>query len=281
MNADALSFGIAPFPNDTYLFHALATGKIPFPKKINFTVTYLKELNRRVLAGQIDVCKISANVLPQILDEYVILRVGAALGHGCGPIVVSTQQVPLKKLNGKPLATPGPLTTAHLLLCLNGAHSGPYLPMPPEKILQTVSSGLAEAGLTIHEKRFAVEHFGLHLIQDLGSWWESTTGLPLPLGVTVMRRSLGRKLHLAVENAIRESLQHAQANPEASLRFIRQHAHTMDAEIIASLICSYINEFSSELGPEGEAAVKAIIMRTCANRGTSLTLDKALFPSDS
>lgn len=279
MNMAALSFGITPFPNDTFLFHALAEGITALPAGLKLSVASLEELNRRALSGRLDVGKISANILPHLLDEYVILRAGASLGHGCGPIVVSSNICSLEEIDGKLLATPGKLTTAHLLLSLNGSHSGPYLTLHPEQILPAVSSGQVEAGIVIHEERSVAERFGLHLIVDLGSWWEAATGLPLPLAVMVMRRSFGNDMHLAMEKSIRESLQRAQEKPEASRTYIRNHAKTMDAELISGLIRCYINEFSSELGPEGEAAVKALIKRSLSFQGASLAENVAFFPA--
>ncbi len=280
MSADVLSLGYTPFPNDTFLFHALSQSMAVPPAATDIFVADLEDLNKRVLSGQADICKISTNILPQILKDYVVLRAGAALAHGCGPIIVSTEQCSLEKLNGRLLATPGLLTTAHLLLTLNGTHNGPFLPLKPNQIISAVSSGRAEAGLIIHEERFIIERFGLHQILDLGSWWAGATGLPLPLGVMVMRRNLGNQLHLAMEKAIRESLQYAQATPEASRPYIREHAREMDAMVISGFIRSYVNEFTSELGPEGEAAVKALIKQTLSLQGISLPEDLPIFPVD-
>ncbi len=279
MSADVLSLGFTPYPNDTFLFHALSQGLTPPPAVTNAFVADLENLNQRVLSGRADVCKISTNILPLILKDYVVLRAGAALGHGCGPLVVGTEQCPLEKLSGKLMATPGLLTTAHLLLTLNGAHTGPFLPLVPEAILHAVSSGQADAGLIIHEERFVIDRFGLHQILDLGSWWAGATGLPLPLGVMVMRRSLGNTLHLAMEAAIRESLQYAQSAPEASRPYIRKYARKLDPMAISGFIRSYVNEFATELGPEGEAAVKSLLKQTLALQCKTLPENLPLFPT--
>ena len=278
MNKDALSFGFTHFPHETFSFYALANGITDTHTELNFSIAGLEELNQQVLSCDIDICKASANILPYVLNDYIILRAGASLGHGCGPIIVSTHQDSLEKLSGRPLAIPGELTTAHMLLMLNGAHSGPFVPMAPHEILKAVSSGQVDAGLVIHEARYFLEDLGLHIVLDLGSWWETATGLPLPLGVIVMRRSLGNEMHLAMEKAIRESILRAQGNPGESRNFILAHAKDTCPEIISGLIRSYVNEFTTELGPEGEAAVKAIIKQSLSLIKKTLPENLMLFP---
>ncbi len=280
MSNDVLSLGYSPCPNDTFIFHALAHGLAPFPAKLDIFHTDVEELNQRVLAGIPDISKVSASILPKILDDYVILRCGGALGRGCGPIVVCPENCELEKLEGRPLATPGLNTTAHLLLRLTGLHGGPYKPMRYDTIFPAVCSGEVAAGLVIHEGRFTFARYGLHQILDLGVWWEAATGLPLPLGAIVMRRSLGSELHLAMEAAIRESLRYAQKKPEASRTYIRDNAQEMELDIISSHIRTFVNEFSEDLGMEGQAAIKALIKQALHADGKSNGDCRELFPAD-
>ncbi len=280
MMNDVLSLGYSPCPNDTFIFHALAHEFTPFPTKLDIFHADVEELNQRVLAGLPDISKVSASILPHILDEYVILRCGGALGRGCGPIVVCPESCELEKLDGSPLATPGLHTTAHLLLRLTGLHRGPYRPMRYDTIFPAVSSGEVAAGLVIHEGRFTYARYGLHQILDLGVWWEAATGLPLPLGAIVMRRSLGNELHLAAEKAIGASLRYAQRNPDASLDYIRENAQEMELEIISSHIRTFVNEFSEDLGMEGQAAIKALIKQALHLDGKPNDINGRLFPLD-
>jgi 1,4-dihydroxy-6-naphthoate synthase len=275
-----LSLGFSPCPNDTFIFHALVHGLVdrpsgPFQPRLEDVET----LNQLALAGGLDVTKVSYGAIPFLLEEYVLLRTGGALGRGCGPLLVAREPVSVNTLANARIAIPGRLTTANLLLRL----SNPALPEGEEtlysEIMPAVASGKADAGLIIHESRFTYGDHGLVCLLDLGEWWEQETGRPIPLGGIVARRSLGEERIRAVERAIRASVEYAFAHPTASLEYMRRHAQEMDEGVMRSHVDLYVNDFSVELGAEGEAAVRQLLERGAALGLTPATAEP--FPENS
>jgi len=156
------------------------------------------------------------------------------------------------------------------LLELTGLHRGRRVEMSFERILPAVASGAVDAGLVIHEGRFTYAGLGLHLVLDLGAWWEERTGGPLPLGCIVVRRSLGRETAAAVDRAIVKSLEWAQRRPESVWPYIRHHAQEMEPEIIRRHIETFVNDFTRDVGPEGERAVRQLLMDAARMAGVAL-----------
>lgn len=265
-----LSLGISPCPNDTYIFHALARGRIELPCGFELFMADVEVLNGRARAGTLDVTKLSLAAMAHVLDEYVLLDSGAALGHGCGPLLVARTPLSPADLAGARVAIPGRMTTANLLLSLHGVAQGPREEMAFDRVMPAVSAGRADCGLVIHEGRFTYGGYGLHCVLDLGQWWESACGLPLPLGAIAARRDLGASTILAVQDAIRRSLEYANADPAASRQWIRQHAREMSDEVTASHIRTFVNAFSMELGEEGRAAIRALLEKAATMAGRTL-----------
>jgi 1,4-dihydroxy-6-naphthoate synthase len=265
---DPLTLGFSPCPNDTFIFCALAEARIdPRPHGFQIITADVELLNQHARQHALDISKVSINALAHFLDEYWLLRAGAALGRGCGPLVVAREPLTMADLRNQPLAIPGRLTTATLLLGIHGEHRGPRLEMPFEQILPAVSQGEVRAGVIIHEGRFTYSALGLHLVLDLGEWWEEHTGLPLPLGGIVMRRSLGPALAQFVETKIRESLSYARRHPREVWPYITAHAQEMEPAIIRRHIDTFVNDFTVDLGPEGENAVRVLVEAACQQVG--------------
>ena len=206
MNSLALRLGYSPCPNDTFIFYALMHGRIPLPGfSIGEELADVETLNRRALGGELDLTKISYHAFGHLRDEYALLRSGGALGRGCGPLVVARQAMRLEELRGKLIAIPGELTTANLLLQLHGAGYERLQILPFDRIVAAVAGGSVDAGLIIHESRFTFAAQGLVEVEDLGVWWEELTGLPIPLGGILARRTLGSEVIAEVERAINAS----------------------------------------------------------------------------
>lgn len=254
------SLGYSPCPNDTFIFWALATERFPTdPFRFNPFLADVDMLNRKAVAGELEITKISFHALLECLEDYWVLRSGGALGRGCGPLIVARRPVSLEDLADQPIAIPGRLTTAHLLLQATGRHRGERVVMPFDRIMPAVASGDVAAGLVIHEGRFTYPSWGLHRVLDLGKWWEDETGLPLPLGCIVMRRDLGREAARAVEELIRESLLWGRREPERAWRYVTRHAQEMAPEVIRQHIDTFVNEFSMNVGREGKRAVRRLL----------------------
>lgn len=265
MNSLALRLGYSPCPNDTFIFYALMHGRIPLHGfSIREELADVETLNRRALARELDLTKISYHAFGHLRSEYALLRSGGALGRGCGPLVVARQATSLERLRGKLIAIPGELTTANLLLQLHGAGYERLQVLPFDKIVAAVASGSVDAGLIIHESRFTYAGHGLVAVEDLGAWWEELAGLPIPLGGILARRSLGREVIEEVESAIRASVRYAFDHPEEARSYIRAHAQELDDAVINQHIDLYVNHFSLDLGEEGLAAVQELLHRAAA-----------------
>lgn len=257
-----LSLGFSPCPNDTFMFYPLVhglveTGGLRYQERLEDVET----LNQLALKGELDVSKVSYHALGHIRDEYALLRSGSALGRGCGPLLVAADRIDPADLRGRTIAVPGRYTTAKLLLRLFDPTLDNFLVMPFNEIMDAVLTGQADAGLIIHESRFTYQGFGLHKLVDLGEWWEAETGLPIPLGGIVARRSLGMDTISAIERALRSGVEYARTHPVEAVHYIREHAQEISEEVCAAHIGLYVNDFSTELGEEGERAVSELLLR--------------------
>jgi 1,4-dihydroxy-6-naphthoate synthase len=259
-----LTLGYSPCPNDTFIFYALAEKKIEVPFALDVLIHDVEMLNRLAGRGALDISKISAGAAMGILDRYWLLRSGGAMGRGCGPLVVTRSSAKFENLRDATIATPGDLTTASLLLRLEGTHRGRRVPMQFDRIMPAVAAGEVDAGVIIHEGRWTYRAYGLHIALDLGLWWEGRTGLPLPLGAIAIRRDLGGEVAGVVEEKIRESLLYAGKNLDRALPYIRRHAQEMAPEVIRLHIDAFVNEFTMDAGVEGERAVRNLLEAACA-----------------
>ena len=270
MTRPTYSLGISPCPNDTYIFEALIHGRSPASFDTGVHIADVEELNVLARQGRLVVTKLSMAAAAHILDRYVLLNAGAALGRGCGPLVVSRRELSAGECRTARIAIPGRMTTANLLLSLTGLYSGPRTEMIFDQVMPVVERGEADLGVIIHEGRFTYAGRGLRLVLDLGQWWEQTTGAPLPLGVIAARRDLGMETILQVEEAIRQSLLHARAHPEDGRAFIRAHAQEMDETVMASHIATFVNDYSLDLGDDGRAAVEVLLAAAAKEAGIAL-----------
>jgi len=267
-----LGLGYSSCPNDTFMFHALAHGLVRVPGA-NFSVYMddIEALNRRALgessAPRLPVSKVSASLSSFVLDEYVVLRAGAALGRGVGPLVVAKPDsgfTSLADLAGKHVAVPGMRTTAYLLLNLFAPPGLRVTQVRFDKIMPRVAEGEFDAGLIIHESRFTYPDHGLVQVADVGALWETEMELPLPLGLIVARRDLATPLLREIERGIADSVRYAFAHPEESRPYIREHAQEMSESVCQQHIELYVNQHSIDLGQHGITAVETLLSRGAA-----------------
>lgn len=268
---DLLTMAYSPCPNDTFVFHAWAHGLVPGAPELKVTYADIDVTNGWAAAGTgPEVLKISYAALPWVLDRYKLLSCGGALGRGCGPLVLTGGGPRAAKrpqdLAGRRVAVPSERSTAYLLFRLWAAGHipggvGEIVVMPFHEIMPAVRDGQIDAGLVIHEARFTYPSYGLNLLTDLGSWWESDTGLPIPLGAIIARRDLDAE---AIEGWIRGSLKYAWEHPTASREYVLQHAQELSPEVAKSHIDLYVNDFTMNLGDSGYAAVSSLLERAAA-----------------
>jgi 1,4-dihydroxy-6-naphthoate synthase len=255
----AMSLGYSFCPNDTFIFYALTHDRVPSRFNVSEVLEDVETLNRFALEGKFEMTKISYHAYAHVRDRYVALRAGGALGRGVGPLIVTKE--PLESLEGKTVATPGRLTTASLLLKLSQTESVRTVEMRYDEIMPAVERGEVDAGLIIHESRFTYAQHGLLKFLDLGEWWESVTGLPIPLGAILARRDLGTQTLKALNTAVRSSLEYAYAHPLEPKAYIRQHALEMEDAVMQAHIDLYVNDFSIDVGDLGERAVRELFKR--------------------
>ncbi|MGW1978566.1 1,4-dihydroxy-6-naphthoate synthase [Streptomyces sp. NPDC001889] len=262
-----LRISYSPCPNDTFVFDAWAHGRVPGAPPVEVTFADIDITNQLAERGEGDILKVSYAVLPWVLDEYTLLPCGGALGRGCGPLVLTRE--PGTDLRGRTVAVPSERSTAYLLFRLWAADQvpggvGEVVVLPFHEIMPAVRDGRVDAGLVIHEARFTYRSYGLHRLADMGEHWESATGLPIPLGAIIARRSLGTETLELLAESIRASVRMAWDDPEASRPYVREHAQEMDPKVAVQHIGLYVNEFTADLGEDGYAAVRGLLTRAAA-----------------
>ncbi|MEW2487243.1 1,4-dihydroxy-6-naphthoate synthase [Streptomyces sp. NPDC048411] len=263
----AVKIAFSPCPNDTFVFDAWAHGRVPGAPALDVTFADIDITNGMAERGELDVLKVSYAVLPWVLEEYALLPCGGALGRGCGPLVLTKE--PGTDLTGKTVAVPSERSTAYLLFRLWAAdvlpgYVGEIVVMPFDEIMPAVRDGKVDAGLVIHEARFTYRNYGLHSLADMGEHWEATTGLPIPLGAIIAKRSLGAKTLKLLAESIRTSVQMAWDDPDMSRPYVLEHAQEMDPAVADQHIGLYVNEFTADLGENGYAAVRGLLTRAAA-----------------
>ena len=259
-----LAFGFTPCPNDAFAFHALVHRLVPAPFEVEAVLLDIEELNRRAAKAELELTKLSFGAAAAAGDGYRLLRSGAALGRGVGPLVVAREAGSLEEAVGGRVAVPGRETTAFLLLRLAVPTLGEVVELRYDRILDSVVAGEVDAGLIIHESRFTYRDQGLVAVADLGEWWEGETALPVPLAGIFSRADLEAGLADEAEAAIRASVEYAFAHPEASRDYIRSLSHEMSDEVCAAHIALYVNAHSVDIGDDGLAAVDRLLGRATA-----------------
>ena len=249
MDRAPLNFAFSSCPNDTFAFHALVHGLVRGPKVVPH-IDDVEALNARAERGEAEVTKISIAAYGRVRDRYAILRAGGAAGFGVGPIVVARSA---REVGGR-VAIPGERTTAALLLTLLGRFE--TVVMRFDQIEQAVLDGRVDCGVLIHEGRFTYEAKGLTLVEDLGAVWEQRMKCPLPLAAIAIRRDLVSADGAKMDRALRNSVEYALKHPEASRRYVTEHAQEMDPSVIAQHIQLYVNEYTLELD---QRAVDALL----------------------
>jgi len=254
-----LKTGFSTCPNDTFVFDALIhhrvdTGNYLFEPFLGD----VEELNHIAAAGGADVIKVSCAHLPSLADRYVVLTAGAALGYNCGPMIIAKDPGVITRLHEARVAIPGAHTTAGFLLSR-------FFPEVKHKVIMLFSdienailNGEVDAGVIIHESRFTYKEKGLSLLADLGVAWHKQTALPIPLGCIVASSRLPLHQIREVNTMLRSSVEHALKHPDDSAVFVKQHAQSMENEVINLHIALYVNQLSIDFGAVGKNAIHAL-----------------------
>jgi len=252
----------SPDSDDAFMFYALAGGKVATgDRRYAHELADIETLNRRAVAGELDVTAVSFHAYAYLADRYALLAHGASVGDRYGPRLVARAprpEDPRAALAGRLVGVPGELTTAYLALRLYQAGARTRV-LPFDAIEDAVLAGDVEVGLLIHEGQLTYADRGLSLWEDLGEWWARETGLPLPLGGNVVRRDLGADLVRAVAADLKASIVWGLAHRDEALRHAQGYARGMDTRRTDEFVGMYVNDYTVDLGPTGRHAVQRLL----------------------
>lgn len=255
-----ITVGHSPDPDDAFMFYALAHDKIDTGGLVfRHELQDIETLNRRALRGELDVTAVSIHAYAHLLDKYALLPSGCSMGDRYGPMVIAREPLSVDRLSGLRIAVPGTMTTAFLTLRLLLPAGFAYEVVPFDAVIGAVSSGRFDAGLIIHEGQLTFQNQGLHLVVDLGVWWQEKTGLPLPLGGNVVRRDLGDDLIRKISRLLKESIRYALDHRSAALDYALKYARDMDKSLADKFVGMYVNEWTLDYGPRGRDAVRRLL----------------------
>lgn len=253
-----LRVGHSPDPDDAFMFYGLAFDYVKIDDyKIEHVLEDIQSLNIRAMKGELEVTAISAHVYPYVEDKYYIMRTGASMGMGYGPVLISKEKFELKDLRNKRIAHPGDYTTATLLTKIYLDDFIP-IPMPFDEIMNAVKSGEVDAGVIIHEGQITYDKLGFHRILDFGQLWHEETGLPLPLGLDVVRKDLGLEFAQKISNKLRESIEYGYQNLKDAVNYALKFGRGLDFELGEKFIKMYVNDLTIDMGSQGEKALKLL-----------------------
>jgi 1,4-dihydroxy-6-naphthoate synthase len=253
--------GHSPDPDDAFMYYAIAKGKVD---TAGFAVVQVLEdiesLNRRALAGELEVTAISIHAYAHLTDRYALMSCGASMGDGYGPIVVARESLAPAELGAKTIAIPGTLTSAYLALRLFLGREFRFVVVPFDKILDAVAEGEADAGLIIHEGQLTFAERGLSKIVDLGIWWgERTSGFPLPLGGNAVRKDLGPAAMRALTTMYRSSIAYALTHRAEALAYAKDFGRGLDEPTNDRFVGMYVNDLTLDYGEHGRNSIRRFL----------------------
>jgi len=285
-SSQLIRVGHSPDPDDAFMFYALAHEKIDMRGfKVEHVIEDIESLNQRALKGALEVTAVSCHAYAYLADRYAVMRCGASVGDGYGPILVAKSHKDTKTHEGggkpaacgvcrvakKKIAVPGKLTTAYLVLQLYAKSQEFHPPssiLPPsfeaifvpfDKIFDAVKSGEADLGLVIHEGQITHAEHGLEKVLDLGAWWYEKTKLPLPLGIDIIRRDLGRETIAAFSQLFKESIEYALNHRKDALEYASQFGRGISDTLNDRFVAMYVNARTVDIGAEGEAGFRRLL----------------------
>jgi 1,4-dihydroxy-6-naphthoate synthase len=272
-----LTLGFSPCPNDTFIFDAMVHGRIDTEGlEFDYFLTDVEELNRKALASEVDITKISYHAYAYVAQNYLILDAGSALGPRNGPLLISKRLISTSDLANARIAIPGKYTTANLLFSI----AWPDVVNKTEYLFSKIEDALLkdeiDAGLIIHETRFTYYRRGLHKLADMGEFWENLTGLPIPLGAIVISRTIPDDIAQKVNRIVRRSLEYAYKDSFASYDFVSGNAKEMESTVMNNHIKLFVNEYTLNLGNKGREAIIELF-RVAGEKGVIPSLPGRIF----
>jgi 1,4-dihydroxy-6-naphthoate synthase len=262
---DTLYIGHSPDADDAFMFYALAKERVKIAGyKIDHVMEDIETLNKRAMTGELPVTAISAAVYPQVADTYRIMSCGSSVGRNYGPLLLSKTPMHLVDLVGKRIGIPGTYTTAYMLLRLYMTAPFEAVDLDFDRVMDAIDTGEVDAGVIIHEGQLTWTRSGLHKVLDLGRAWMDDTGLPIPLGLDVINRSLGDEAMTAIARSLKESIVHARANEEDAIDYALQFGRGVDRDTCRDFVRMYVNDDTVDMGEEGRRALETLYTRAVA-----------------
>ncbi len=262
MSERIIRVGHSPDPDDAFMFYGLASGKVKIDGvRIEHVMEDIQTLNERALRAELEVTAISAHAFVQVAEHYWVMRTGASMGEGYGPIIVAKKNYRLDELRGKVVATPGRLTTANLLFKLytDGVKN---IDVPFDQIIEAVQAEKVDAGLLIHEGQITYQEMGLHKVVDFGEVWEQDSGgLPLPLGLDVVRKDLGEALARRLSKGLQDSIHYGYQHQDESIPYALEFGRGLDRALGTRFVKMYVNDVTIDMGERGRQALQLLFDR--------------------
>ncbi len=262
-----IKVGHSPDPDDAFMFYGLASGKVKLAGiKIEHMLEDIQSLNERALKAELEVTAISAHAYPYVADKYWIMATGASMGEGYGPVLVSKKYHTLAELKGKRVATPGKMTTATLLfqIYMEGIE---HVDIPFDQIMERVTAGEFDAGLLIHEGQITYDQEGFHKVLNFGEFWEKETGgLPLPLGLDVVRKDLGEEMARKLSLGLKESIHYGYTHQDEAIPYALEWGRGIDRKLGEKFVKMYVSDLTVDMGEEGKQAL-ALLFRLATAKG--------------
>jgi 1,4-dihydroxy-6-naphthoate synthase len=254
-----IRIGHSPDPDDAFMFYGLSFGKVKLDGiKIEHILDDIQSLNERALKGELELTAISAHAYPYLSDKYWIMSTGASMGEGYGPVLVSKYFNSIEELKGKKIATPGKLTTATLLFKIFFSELE-NIDVPFDEIMKRVDSDEFAAGLLIHEGQITFSESGFNKIVDLGELWKSKYGnLPLPLGLDVVRKDMGKELAHRLSFALKQSIQFGYSHQDEAISYALQYGRGIDTKLGERFVKMYVNSLTIDMGNQGKKSLETL-----------------------
>ncbi len=260
--AQVFTLGHSPDPDDAFMFYAMAKEKIDLRGyRFEHRLEDIQTLNERAMRGELHISAISIHAYAYVSDRYALMPCGASMGDGYGPMVVSVKENKLDELKDQTIAVPGLMTSAYLALRLFLGADFKHIVVPFDQIFEAVQTGRADCGLIIHEGQLTYAKAGFRKIVDLGEWWKSETGLPLPLGGNVLRKDIPPAVRSDLLQIMRESIDYGLAHREEAVRHSMPYARDMDAALAGKFIGMYVNDYTRDYGADGRRAIREFLGR--------------------
>jgi 1,4-dihydroxy-6-naphthoate synthase len=260
-----LQLGHSPDPDDAFMFYALAQDPPLIETHgylFNHVLQDIQTLSQRAQTGDLEITAISIHAYPYVADKYALTSCGSSMGDGYGPMVIARSPMSIADLKGKHIAIPGVLTTAFLTLQLILGKAGEafrFTPVHFDEIPRRVAAGEFDAGLIIHEGQLTFQTLGLHLVVDVGAWWKTETGLPLPLGGNCIRKDLGPSAMQDVTDVLMKSIQYSLDHRASAVEYSLKFGRDLNRELADKFVGMYVNHWTLDYGDRGRQAITTLL----------------------